>query len=140
MWFLARNKNPGEGQRDRRGEVLFIDARKLGHMVDRTRREFSDEVIASIVGCYQAWRQESDAGSYQDKLGFCKVSSLAEISEHNHALTPGRYVGAAATEDDDGPFAERLAELKETLDKQFAEAELLSAVIQTKIDEISMYE
>lgn len=147
LWFLARNKNPGAssssgavGQngawRDRRGEVLFIDARKLGHMVDRTRKVFSDEDIARIVGTYHAWRGEPDAGAYADEPGFCKAATLEEIREHNHVLTPGRYVGAAAAEADKVPFEERFAELKETLAEQFAEAEELSALIQTKLEEV----
>lgn len=136
LWFLARNKNPGHGWRDRRGEVLFIDARKLGHMVDRTRKEFTDEDIARIVGTYHAWRGEPDADAYEDVPGFCKAAILEEIRGHGHVLTPGRYVGAAAVEADDVPFDERFAELRETLAEQFAEAEELSARIQTKLEEV----
>jgi len=138
LWFLARNKNPGHGWRDRRGEVLFIDARKLGHMVDRTRREFSDEDIAKIAETYHAWRGEPDSGAYEDVPGFSKAAALEETREHNHVLTPGRYVGAAAIEADDVPFEERFAELKETLAEQFAEAEELSALIQKRLEEISV--
>ncbi len=137
LWFLARNKNPGNGWRDRRGEVLFIDARKLGHMVDRTRKEFSDEDIARISGTYHAWRGEPDADAYEDEPGFCKAATLEEVLGHNHVLTPGRYVGAGEVEVDEVPFEERFTELKETLAEQFAEAEELSALIQTKLDEIS---
>ena len=136
LWFLARNKNPGNGWRDRRGEVLFIDARNLGHMVDRTRKEFSDEDIARIAGTYHAWRGEPDADAYEDEPGFCKTATLEEIRGHNHVLTPGRYVGAAAVEADDVPFEERFAELKETLAGQFADAEELSALIQNKLGEV----
>ena len=75
LWFLARNKNPGNGWRDRRGEVLFIDARKLGHMVDRTRKEFSDEDIARVASTYHAWRGEAEAGDYADMPGFCKSAT-----------------------------------------------------------------
>ena len=137
LWFLARNKNPGNGWRDRRGEVLFIDARKLGHMVDRTRKEFSDEDIARIFGTYHAWRGEPDADAYEDEPGFCKAAPLEEVLGHNHVLTPGRYVGAGEVEVDEVPFKERFTGLKETLAEQFAEAEELSALIQTKLDEIS---
>ena len=122
LWFLARNKNPGQGQRDRRGEVLFIDARKVGHMVDRTRKEFSDEDIARIADCYHTWRGEPDMALYEDEPGFCKSATLEEITKHGHVLTPGRYVGAAAIKDDDVPFEERFAELKETLAEQFTES------------------
>ena len=136
LWFFARNKNPGNGWRDRRGEVLCIDARKLGHMVDRTRREFSDEDIAKIAETYHAWCGEPDAAAYKDDPGFCKAATLEEIRGHNHVLTPGRYVGAAAAKADDVPFEKRFAELKETLAQQFAEAEELKTVIQSKLEEL----
>ena len=140
LWFLVRSKNPGNGWRDRRGEILFIDARKLGHMVDRTRKEFSDEDIARISGTYHAWRGEPNADAYEDEPGFCKTATLEEVREHNHVLPPGRYVGAAAAAADDVPFEERFAELKETLAEQFAEAEKLTAVIQTKLEGISPHD
>lgn len=139
LWFLARGKNPGKGWRDRRGEVLFIDARKLGHMVDRTRKEFSDEDIAKIAGTYHAWRGEAEAGEYADVPGFCKTASLEDIRAHHHVLTPGRYVGAADAEDDGAPFEERFAALKETLTEQFKEAEELAAVIQAKLEEVGVH-
>ena len=81
LWFLARNKNAGQGWRDRRGEVLFIDSRKLGHMIDRTRKEFSDEDIAKIAWTYHAWRGEPEAAAYADVPGFCKAAILDEIKE-----------------------------------------------------------
>lgn len=132
LWFLARDKKNNKF-RDRRGEVLFIDARKLGHMLDRTRKEFSDEDIAKITQTYHAWRGEEDTGDYEDIPGFCKSASLEEIREHNHVLTPGRYVGAAVAEEDDIPFEERFTELKESLAEQFAEGEELGALIQAKL-------
>ena len=136
LWFLARNKNPSEDCRDRRGEVLFIDARKLGRMIGRTRKEFSDEDIARIADTYRAWSGAPDAAPYENEPGFCKSATLEEIREHSYVLTPGRYVGAAAAEDDGVPFEERFAELKETLAEQFAEAEELSTVIQQKLEEV----
>ena len=139
LWFLSRKRNPGHDWRDRRGEVLFIDARKLGRMVDRTRKEFSDEDITRIVGIYHAWRGEPDADDYENEPGFCKVATLEEIRAFNHVLTPGRYVGTAKQEDDGVPFEERFVELKETLAKQFTEAEKLSALIQTKLEEVGKY-
>ena len=135
LWFLARNKNPGGKLRDRRGEVLFIDARKLGTLVDRTRKEFSDEDIAKIATTYHAWRGER-SGDYADVPGFCKAAKLEEIRGHNHVLTPGRYVGAADVEDDDVPFAERFAALRAKLEEQFAEAEKLTATIRQKLGEV----
>ena len=139
LWFVARNKNPGNGWRDRRGEVLFIDARKLGHMVDRTRKEFSDEDIARISETYHAWRGDPDADAYEDEPGFCKAAVLEEVGRHNHVLTSSRYVGAAAEKADEVPFEARFAELKETLVEQFAEAEELGALIQTKLEEIGAH-
>jgi type I restriction enzyme M protein len=134
LWFLARDKK-NHKFRDRRGEVLFIDARKLGHMVDRTRKEFSDEDIAKIAGTYHAWRGEEGAWTYEDVPGFCKAASLEEIRMHGHVLTPGRYVGAAAAaEEDDVPFVERFAALKEKLDEQLAQGEELGALIQAKLE------
>jgi type I restriction enzyme M protein len=103
LWFLARNKRDPR-YRDRQGEVLFIDARKLGHMVDRTRRELSDEDIAKIAVTYHAWRGEKDAGEYRDIAGFCKSAALEVIKGHSYVLTPGRYVGAAEADEDNVPF------------------------------------
>ena len=139
LWFLARNKSPSSGWCDRRGEVLFIDALKLGQLVNRTRKEFSDEDIARIADTYHAWRGEPDADAYEDVPGFCKAATLDEIRRHNHVLTPGRYVGAAAAEADDVPFVERFAELKETLASQFSEAEELSALIKKKLEEVGAH-
>jgi type I restriction enzyme M protein len=133
LWFLARNKNPGGKLRNRRGEVLFIDARKLGTLVDRTRKEFSDEDITAIANTYHAWRGEKGAGTYADEPGFCKAARLEEIRGHNYVLTPGRYVGAADVEDDDVPFGERFAALKAKLENEFAEADKLTATIRTKL-------
>jgi type I restriction enzyme M protein len=136
LWFLARNKNPGGKWRDRRGEVLFIEARKLGTLVDRTRKEFTDEEIAKIANTYHAWRGEKDAGEYADIPGFCKAAKLDDIRAHNHVLTPGRYVGAAEVEDDDVPFSERFAALRTRLDEQFAQANKLTAAIRSKLSGI----
>lgn len=136
LWFLARNKNPGGNWRDRRGEVLFVDARNLGHMVDRTRRELSDAEIARIAGTYHAWRGESSAGTYIDVPGFCESKRIEHIKGHGYVLTPGRYVRAAALENDDTPFAQRFAELHKQLEEQFEEANKLTAAIQAKLIEV----
>ncbi len=115
LWFLARNKNPANGKsgglRDRRGQVLFIDARKLGVLVDRTRRELTEDEVQKIADTYHAWRGEEGAGDYADVAGFCKSATLEEIRKHGHILTPGRYVGSAAQEDDGEPFAEKMERL-----------------------------
>lgn len=137
LWFLARDKSNGiarnEKLRDRRGEILFIDARKLGHMVDRTRKEFADADIAKITRAYHAWRGEADAGAYEDVSGFCKSASLEEIAGYGYVLTPGRYVGAEDTEEDDVPFAERFAALKERLEAQFTQADQLTATLRERL-------
>jgi len=132
LWFLAKNK-AASTYRKRCGEVLFIDARKLGHMVDRTRREFSDADVATIARTYHAWRGEQDAGPYEDVPGFCKSATLAEIQQHNYVLTPGRYVGAADVEEDDTPFAERFSALQALLYQQFDEARALEDTIKAQL-------
>ncbi|MCY3690101.1 MAG: class I SAM-dependent DNA methyltransferase [Gammaproteobacteria bacterium] len=136
LWFLARDKNPGNGWRDRRDEVLFIDARKHGHMVDRTRREFSDEDIAQIADTYHAWRSTRGTARYQDEPGFCKSVTLAEIGRHNHVLTPGRYVGAAAAEDDGEPFDEKMKRLVAQFRDQQAESAKLDAAIEANLESL----
>ncbi|MBL0946840.1 class I SAM-dependent DNA methyltransferase [Brevundimonas sp.] len=138
LWFLARDKS-ANGHRDRRGEILFIDARKLGHMVDRTRREFSAEDIDRIAGAYHRWRNKPEANEaqglapYADEPGFCKSASLEEVRGHGHVLTPGRYVGAADEEGDGVPFEERFGALRSKLAEQFAEGRALEAKIAAAI-------
>ncbi|WP_133596284.1 type I restriction-modification system subunit M [Tepidicella xavieri] len=136
LWFLARNKNPGKGWRDRRGQVLFIDARKLGVLVDRTRRELTDEEIQKIADTYHAWRGEPGAGEYTDVAGFCKSATLEEIRKHGYVLTPGRYVGAAEQEDDGEPFEEKMARLAAQWREQRAEAARLNAAIEANLKEL----
>jgi len=131
LWFLARNKNPGNGWRDRRGEVLFIDARKLGLLVDRTRRELSDADVQKIADTYHAWRRTGvDAGGYADIAGFCKSATLAEIAKHGHVLTPGRFVGAEDVVDDGDPFEQKMPRLIAELHAQFAESAKLEQLIK----------
>ena len=145
LWFLARDKRTvpspakaegrGEG-RNRRGEVLFIDARKLGQLVDRTHRALTEEEIARIARTYHAWRGESDAGTYADVPGFCKSAPLEEIRKHGHVLTPGRYVGAEALEDDGEPFEEKMKRLSATLREQMEEGRKLDAAIAANLKEL----
>jgi type I restriction enzyme M protein len=139
LWFLAKDKSNGIARdrklRDRRGEVLFIDARKLGFMVDRTRKEFSDADISQIAETYHAWRLGE---GYADVPGFCKSASIEEIRSHGHVLTPGRYVGAEALEEDDTPFAERFAGLQDKLEAQFGEAEDLTVTIRERLAGIEL--
>ena len=120
LWFLARS-------RPRRGEVLFIDARKLGRMVDRTHRELADEDIARVAGAYHAWRDGADA--YEDLPGFCKSAPLDEVRRHGHVLTPGRYVGAEPQPDDGEPFDTKMRRLVAELQAQQAEGARLDAAI-----------
>ncbi|QYR53556.1 type I restriction-modification system subunit M [Lysobacter soyae] len=136
LWFLARNKNPGKGLRDRRGQVLFIDARKMGVLVDRTRRELTDEDIQKIADTYHAWRGEEDAGEYADVAGFCKSASMEDIRKHGHVLTPGRYVGAAEQEGDGEPFEEKMLRLSALWREQRADAAKLDAAIDANLKEL----
>jgi type I restriction enzyme M protein len=137
LWFLARDKSNGICRdaklRDRRDEILFIDARRLGHMVDRTRKEFSNADIGRITRVYHAWRGEGDAGVYADVPGFCKSAALEEIKRHDYVLTPGRYVGAMDVEDGDTPFGERFAALQSKLEGQFGESVRLTETIREKL-------
>ncbi len=139
LWFLARDRRNGKF-RDRRGEVLFIDARKLGRMVDRTHRELTDEDVARIASTYHAWRGEQEAGEYADVPGFCKSASLDEVRQHGHVLTPGRYVGAEAQEEDGEPFDEKMQRLVATLRQQQAEAAKLDAAIAANLTELGLWE
>jgi type I restriction enzyme M protein len=135
LWFLARDRKDSNF-RDRRGEVLFIDVRKLGRMVDRTHRELTDEDIARIAITYHAWRGEKEAGEYADVPGFCKSATLDEVLKHAHVLTPGRYVGAEAQEDDGEPFDEKMKRLTTTLREQQSEAAKLDAAIAANLEEL----
>jgi type I restriction enzyme M protein len=137
LWFLARTKKNGRF-RDRRGETLFLDARKLGTMADRVHRELMDADIAKIAGTYHAWRGDKDAGTYADIPGFCKSANLEEIRKHGHVLTPGRYVGAEAVEDDGEPFPEKFARLRKQLEEQFAESARLEAQIRENLDRLGI--
>lgn len=129
LWFLARNRK-NHKFRDRRGSTLFIDARKMGKMVDRVHKELTKEDIQRISDTFHAWRGDKGAGAYEDVKGFCKSASLEEISSHGYVLTPGRYVGAEDIEDDGVSFEERFRELREKLLEQFAESGRLQATIQ----------
>ncbi len=128
LWFLTRNKKNGKF-RNRSGQTLFIDARKLGYLVDRTHLELSDEEIARISGTYHAWRGEKGAGEYQDVAGFCKSATIEEIAFHSFVLAPGRYVGAEEVEDDGEVFEEKMSGLLVRLEEQFAESAKLEAAI-----------
>src|SRR5206468_2998696 len=121
--------------RDRRGHILFIDARKLGRMVDRTHRELTDEDVARIANTYHIWRGEKNAGEYADVPGFCKSATVEEVSKYGHVLTPGRYVGAEAQEDDGEPFEVKMKRLTATLREQETEATKLDDAIAASLKE-----
>ncbi|MFM2052961.1 MAG: hypothetical protein RL456_998 [Pseudomonadota bacterium] len=134
LWFLAKDKR--RNGRDRRGEVLFIDARKLGRMDTRVNRVFDDEDVQRIAATVHRWRADGEAGSdqpYADVPGFCRAVKLAEIAEHGHVLTPGRYVGAEATDDDDEAFNDKMERLTAQLAEQMARGAELDAVIREKL-------
>ncbi len=135
LWFIARDKK-NRRFRDRRGEVLFLDARKLGSMVDRTHRELTGDDIGRIANTYHAWRGEKDAGKYEDVLGFCKGATLEEIRKNVHVLTPGRYVGAEAPEEDGEPFEEKMKRLTAAFQQQQAEAAKLDAAIAANLAQL----
>lgn len=128
LWFLARNKKNGKF-RNRHGHTLFIDARRMGTLVDRTHRELSDEEINRIAATYHAWRGQKEAGEYKDVSGFCKSAGLQEIRKHGYVLTPGRYVGAEEVEDDGEPFEEKMERLTVKLGQQLNESRRLERLI-----------
>ncbi len=132
LWFLSRGRSNGE-HRDRRGEILFIDARKMGHMVDRTRRDLSQEDIARVADTYHAWRGEKGLDDYADLPGFCKSAPLDEVRTHGHVLTPGRYVGAEPQPEDLEPFDQKMARLAAQWREQQAEARRLDAEIEANL-------
>jgi type I restriction enzyme M protein len=121
LWFLAK-------QKQRKGEVLFIDARKKAHMISRVQSELTD--IKGISQTVAAWRSGAD---YQDIPGFCRSVPLAEIAQHGHVLTPGRYVGAEEVDDDDEAFAEKMQTLTARLSEQMAKGAELDALIRQKL-------
>jgi len=156
LWFLSKNKKADaqRGYRDRTGETLFIDARKIGSMINRTQKELLVDDIAQIVDTYHAWRSANDecsmqntevseihnsslsthnSTSYEDIAGFCKSATLEEVAKHDYVLTPGRYVGAAPLEDDGIPFETKMTDLSETLYGQMKESAELDAVIRQNL-------
>jgi type I restriction enzyme M protein len=140
LWFITKNKKaeviPGRSDsnhRNREGETLFIDARNMGSMMDRTHKELTVEDIAEIARTYHAWRGEPKDGGYENIAGYCKATTLADIKANDYVLTPGRYVGAAEIEDDGIPFEVKMIELSQTLYQQMAEAEKLDGVIRENL-------
>ncbi len=141
LWFLSRHKN-GNKNRNRKGEVLFIDASELGYMVNRRNRAFAEEDIQKIAGTYHQWKRKPTAGSseegtgYEDIKGFCKSATLADIEKHNFVLTPGRYVGIPDEEEDGVPFEEKMEALTAELAEQMREAAELDQEIKIQLAKV----
>ncbi|MDK2822011.1 MAG: type restriction enzyme protein [Candidatus Petromonas sp.] len=131
LWILNRNKKDNPNFRKRNGEILFIDARKLGQMIDRTHRELSDEDIKKIAETYHSWRNIN--GKYEDVKGFCKSATLEEVREHEYILTPGRYVGIEENESDDIAFEEKMEKLTSELSELFAKSRRLEDEIRKNL-------
>ena len=140
IWFLTKNKTArtdkaGRKLRDRKGEVLFIDARNLGYMKDRVLRDFTRDDIEKVADLYHAWKTGAEVNgiAYEDQAGFCKSATLEEITKHDFVLTPGRYVGATEELNDGIPFGEKMATLTAKLSEQFAESATLEAEIKNNL-------
>jgi len=132
LWFITRNK-AARDYRDRKGEILFIDARKLGYMEDRVHRNLGDEDIQKIAGTYHSWRGEEGVEKYKDIKGFCKSAKLEEVREHEYILTPGRYVGIEDIEDDGEPFEDKMERLTSELAEQFTKSRKLEDEIRENL-------
>jgi type I restriction enzyme M protein len=148
LWFMTKSKaaDPAKGYRNRQGETLFIDARNLGTMMNRTTKELTADDIATIAETYHAWRStpeelaervkrgDSKLAQYEDQAGFCKVATIAEMKANDYVLTPGRYVGAAEQEDDGVAFEAKMSELTKTLFAQMKQAEELDKAIRQNLE------
>ena len=130
LWFISRDKR-NHKFKDRRGSILFIDARKLGVLVDRKHRELTSDDIEKITSAYHNWRNKE--GNYEDVPGFCKSASLNEVRKNNYILTPGRYVGTEEIEEDDEVFEEKMKNLTSELAKQFEESKKLEEEIRNNL-------
>src|SRR5699024_7139501 len=142
-WLISKDKqatsadSKAKGLRNRSGRPLLIDARAIGSMVDRTHKEFTTADIEAIAKTYHAWRREIEAGgdeAYADEEGYCKSATLDDIKANDYVLTPGRYVGAAAIEDDGIPFETKMFELSKTLYRQMQESEKLDETIRQNLE------
>jgi type I restriction enzyme M protein len=148
LWFLSKSKaarvikgldnSPPVSFRERRRETLFIDARKMGTLIDRVHRELTDDDLAKIVNTYHAWRgdQSLNLSAYADVAGFCKSATNAQISAHGYVLTPGRYVGTEEAKDDGDPFEEKMPRLVSELHAQFAESARLEQAIKANLRDL----
>ncbi len=138
LWFLTKNKQADNEReyRNRQGETLFIDACKIGSMIDRTHKELDADDVAAIARTYHAWRGKSQVSTYEDEAGYCKSATLEDIRKNDYVLSPGRYVGAAAREDDGIPFETKMSELSQTLGTQMRESGKLDLVIRKNLEDL----
>ncbi|MEK6969765.1 MAG: class I SAM-dependent DNA methyltransferase [Nanoarchaeota archaeon] len=134
LWFVTRDKKD-HAFKDRRGQILFIDARNMGVMIDRRHRELTDEDIKKIATTYHSWRGENKV-KYEDELGFCKSASLSEVEKNNFILTPGRYVGIQEEAEDDEAFEEKMKRLTAELSEQLKEGKKLDEEIKKNLEGI----
>jgi len=130
LWFLSRNKTNGKF-RNRSNEILFIDTRKLGTMINRRNKDLTDDDIKLISDTYHSWRNKD--GDYEDKPGFCKSATIQEVKKNNYVLMPGRYVGTETEEDDGIPFEEKMGTLTFKLAEQFAKGSDLEITIRDNL-------
>lgn len=133
LWFLSRDKT-NDKFHDRKDEILFIDARNMGYMADRTHRELSDEDIQQITQVYHSWRGNGE--EYEDVRGFCTSVSKNDVKKHDYILTPGRYVGFAKEEEDPEEFEEKLQKLTSKLNEQFKKSDELKKDIKANLKEL----
>ena len=126
LWFISNNK-------ERKNEILFIDAREIGHMVSRTLKEFSEEDIQKVAQTYHSWKGTNDK-SYEDIAGFCKIANLEEVKNNEYILTPGRYVGLADVEEDEEPFEQKMERITSELSEQFAKSKELEDQIRKSLE------
>jgi len=143
LWFLTKDKSSRtvrseRPQRDRHREVLFIDARHIGHMASRTTKEFTDDDVAQVASTYHRWRGEPNGKPYEDVPGFCASITLDHIAEHHHVLTPGRYVGAADVEDDGEPLHEKIARLTNEIRNGFERREELQYAVLEALSSLAV--
>jgi type I restriction enzyme M protein len=136
LWFMSRNRKNGKF-RDRSNEILFIDARNLGHLINRRTRELSQEDIDKITSTYHSWRNSND--KYEDIAGFCVAAPISKVKELDYVLTPGRYVGLP-DDDEDFDFKERFDILKAELQEQLKEEEQLNKIISENLLKITINE
>ena len=135
LWFVSRDRQ-NHNFRDRRGEILFIDARKLGIMIDRSHKDLTQEEIEKISKTYHSWRGEKGQEKYEDIPGFCKSATFEEIRKHNHILTPGRYVGIEEQVEDEELFEDKMKSLTQELSEQFKESDKLEKEIKENLGSI----